>query len=88
MLQGLAKIAEELGCTQSQLALAWVIKNPDVSTALFGAGNLTQLEDNLAAIDVSKKLDAPLLARIEELLNNRPSPSMNWRYFTPNPPRR
>ena len=37
MLQGLGKIAEEIGVSQSQLALGWAIKNPDVSTAIFGA---------------------------------------------------
>ena len=88
MLQGIAKIADEVGCTQSQLAIAWAIANRDVSSCLFGAKDTTQLDDNLIALDVSKKLNGDVLGRIEEALGNRPTPSMNWRIFTPNPPRR
>ena len=40
MLQGLGTLAGELDCIQSQLALAWAIKNPDVSTAIFGASGV------------------------------------------------
>ena len=87
-LQGLAKIAEEVGCTQSQLALAWTLVHKDVSTCLFGATSHEQLENNLASIDVSKRMNSDILEKIEGVLNNRPTPSMNWRFFTPNKPRR
>ncbi|CAG9314361.1 unnamed protein product [Blepharisma stoltei] len=87
-LNGLKAIADELGCTQAQLALAWVIKNPDVSTAIMGASAPHHLEDNINSVDVLDKLSPEILARIEELLENRPAPSMHWRTFTPNPPRR
>ncbi|CAG9327988.1 unnamed protein product [Blepharisma stoltei] len=87
-LKGLQSLAEELGCTQSQLVLAWVIKNPDVTTAILGASSPGQLDENLAAVEVVKKITPEVLARIEDLLGNRPNPSMNWRTFTPNPPRR
>ncbi|CAG9327061.1 unnamed protein product [Blepharisma stoltei] len=87
-LQGLKSLADELGCSQAQLALAWVIKNPDVTTAILGASSPAQLDGSLAAVEVMKKLTPEVLARIEDLLGNRPAPSMNWRNFTPNPPRR
>ncbi|CAG9314360.1 unnamed protein product [Blepharisma stoltei] len=87
-LTGLKALAEELGCSQSQLALAWVIKNPDVSTAIVGASAPHHMDDNIGAIEVIKKLTPEVLTRIEDLLGNRPAPSMNWRTFTPNPPRR
>ena len=87
-LQGLAKIAEEVGCTQSQLALAWTLVCKDVSTCLFGATSQEQLESNLASIDISKRLNSDILEKLEGVLNNRPAPSMNWRFFTPNKPRR
>eukprot|EP00358_Blepharisma_japonicum_P003202 CAMPEP_0202948836 /NCGR_PEP_ID=MMETSP1395-20130829/14679_1 /ASSEMBLY_ACC=CAM_ASM_000871 /TAXON_ID=5961 /ORGANISM="Blepharisma japonicum, Strain Stock R1072" /LENGTH=321 /DNA_ID=CAMNT_0049651291 /DNA_START=71 /DNA_END=1036 /DNA_ORIENTATION=+ len=86
--EGLKAIADEIGCTQAQLALAWVIKNPDVSTAIVGASSIKQLEDSLGCVEVSKKLTPEILVRIEDALGNRPSPSMNWRNFAPNPPRR
>lgn len=88
MLQGLGNIAKELNCTQAQLCLAWVIKNKDVSLALFGASNLTQLEDNIGAVKVVKLLDQNILDRIEALLNNRPAPPTDFRTFTPRAPRR
>ena len=88
MLKGLAKIAEELNCTQAQLALAWVLVNKDVSTALFGASSVKQFEDNIQALKVVEKLDSNVLNRIEEVLVNRPTPETNFRTFTPHQPRR
>ena len=88
MLKGLAKIAEELNCTQAQLALAWVLVNKDVTTALFGANNLKQFDDNIQALKVVEKLDSNVLNRIEEVLVNRPTPETNFRTFTPHQPRR
>lgn len=87
-LQGLKAIADDLGCTQAQLALAWAIKNPDVSTAIVGASNPQQLNDSLGCIEVAKKLTPEVLERIESALGNRPTPAMNWRDFAPLPPRR
>ncbi|OMJ74589.1 hypothetical protein SteCoe_26446 [Stentor coeruleus] len=83
MFAGLKQISDDLGCTQSQLALAWAIKNPDVSTAIFGTNDKRQIIENIEAIGVAKKLDNALLEKIEKLLNNRPSPALNWRTFTP-----
>ena len=88
MLQGLKAIADELGCTQSQLALAWTLANKDVTTALFGANKPEHISDNLGALAVIKKLDRGILERIEGLLGNRPAPATNFRTFTPKEPRR
>mmetsp|Transcript_1521 Transcript_1521/g.3265 ORF Transcript_1521/g.3265 Transcript_1521/m.3265 type:complete len:346 (+) Transcript_1521:3-1040(+) len=88
MFQGLKAISEELGCTQSQLALAWTLKNKDVSTAIFGATRVEQVNDNIGAIEVSHKLTAEILARIEDLLNNRPTPPRNFRTWGAMPHRR
>ena len=88
MLQGLNKIAEELGCTQSQLALAWVIYNKDVSSALFGVSKAEQIHDNVKALSIMNKLDKGILDRIEDLLINRPNPPINYRDFALREPRR
>jgi aryl-alcohol dehydrogenase-like predicted oxidoreductase len=88
MLNGLGAIATELDCTQAQLALAWTLKNKDVSTAIFGASSLNQAESNLGAMEVVERLTPEVLERIEGLLNNRPAPGMDWMKFTPLPPRR
>jgi aryl-alcohol dehydrogenase-like predicted oxidoreductase len=88
ILQGLATVAEELGCTQAQLALAWTLVNKDVTLALFGASNSKQLEDNLQALKVVERLDKDVLEKIEGILGNRPQPALNYRTFTPLPYRR
>jgi voltage-dependent potassium channel beta subunit len=88
MMTALADIAKELGCTQSQLSLAWTLKNKDVSTAIFGATKISQVEDNVKAVEVYKKITPEIEAKIEELLNNRPKSAMNWKKWSPFPPRR
>jgi voltage-dependent potassium channel beta subunit len=60
----LGKIAADLGATTAQLAIAWCVKNPNVSTVITGATRLEQLQDNMKALEISKKLDANVLARI------------------------
>lgn len=88
MLSGLGTVATELGCTQSQLCLAWTIANKDVSTAIFGSTKAEQAKENLGALDVLPKLTPEVLSRIEELLGNKPTPPLNWRTWTPHAPRR
>ena len=61
----LAKIADELGVPLAQLALAWCLKNPHVSTVMLGATKTSQLEQNLGALDVVAKLGEAEMARIE-----------------------
>ena len=63
----LEAIAAELGCSVAQLAVAWCAKNPRVSTVITGASKLSQLRDNLRAVDVLPKLDAAVMARIDEI---------------------
>lgn len=66
-VSALGVIAAELGCTMAQLALAWVNKNPRVSTVILGASKLSQLQDNLGALAVTPKLTPELLARIDTI---------------------
>ncbi|TBR40240.1 MULTISPECIES: potassium channel beta subunit family protein [Dyella] len=61
----LAPIAADLGVTQTQLAVAWCLLNPHVSTVMLGASRLEQLEHNLRALDVVAKLDDAVIKRIE-----------------------
>lgn len=70
----LTKIAEEqLDCTMTQLALAWVAKNEDVSTVILGASKPEQIVDNLKALDVLPKLTPEVMQAIEDILDNAPS---------------
>ncbi|OMJ79956.1 hypothetical protein SteCoe_19909 [Stentor coeruleus] len=88
ILQSLKALADELGCTQSQLAIAWALKNPDVSIGIFGVSRESQIADNLGALSVMKKLDNVVLERIEKILDNRPTPPLDYRNFTPRAYRR
>jgi voltage-dependent potassium channel beta subunit len=63
--QRLQPIADELGVPMAQLALAWCLGNPHVSTVLLGASRLEQLEQNLDALDLLPRMDAALRQRIE-----------------------
>jgi len=62
----LGPIAEELGATVAQLAIAWVARNPRVSSVITGASTLDQLRDNLRAQPVIEKLTPEILQRIDE----------------------
>jgi voltage-dependent potassium channel beta subunit len=61
----LGEIARELGCTPGQLALAWCAGNPHVSTVITGASRVSQVEENMAALDVLEALDEDTRIRIE-----------------------
>jgi voltage-dependent potassium channel beta subunit len=60
-------IAAELGCSVAQLAIAWVAKNPHVSTVITGASKLSQVQANLGAVDVIAKLTPEVLAKIDAI---------------------
>ncbi len=64
-VEALRPIADELGCTLAQLALAWCTKNPYVSSVLTGASRPDQVTENFAAVEVIPLLDAEILARID-----------------------
>jgi voltage-dependent potassium channel beta subunit len=61
----LAEIARELGCSTAQLAIAWINRNPRVSTVILGASRLEQLQDNLGALAVTPRLTPEVLERID-----------------------
>lgn len=61
----LEAIAADLGGTVAQLAIAWINRNPRVSTVILGASKLAQLQDNLKALTLTPKLTPEVLARID-----------------------
>jgi len=62
----LAPIAAELGVSQAQLAIAWCLVNPHVSTVMLGASRLEQLEHNLDVLRLLPRLTPDVLARVEQ----------------------
>jgi aryl-alcohol dehydrogenase-like predicted oxidoreductase len=67
-VQKLQSIADELGITMAQLALAWVLRQANVASAIVGASQPQQVEDNVAASGID--LDAEILVRIDEALGD------------------
>ena len=63
----LEKLAAGLGCSVAQLSIAWVAKNPRVSTVITGASKLTQLQSNLGAVAVIDLLTPEVMAAIDEI---------------------
>ncbi len=70
-LRALAEVAAELGVTMSQLALAWCLRLPEVTSVITGATRPEQVRDNVKAAEL--KLDGATLARLEEILANDPN---------------
>ncbi|MER6587820.1 aldo/keto reductase family protein [Micromonospora chalcea] len=65
-VQRLKPLAEQAGLTMAQLAVAWVLQNPNVASAIVGASRPEQVHDNVKAAGV--KLDADLLKAIDEIV--------------------
>jgi voltage-dependent potassium channel beta subunit len=68
VVKKLQPIAQSLGCTLAQLAIAWCLKNPRVSSVILGATKPEQVTENLIALEVEKKIDAAVLSKIEAAL--------------------
>ena len=75
----LAPIAQELDCTLAQLAIAWCLTNPNVSTVITGASRPDQVTENMKAMDVVERLTPEILERIEDVVDNKPTPEADWR---------
>jgi aryl-alcohol dehydrogenase-like predicted oxidoreductase len=67
-VRALAPVAADLGCTLAQLALAWCLKNPHVTTVITGASRPAQVVENMGSLAVVPKLDAEVMARIESIV--------------------
>ncbi len=63
----LQAVAGDLGCTLAQLALAWCVRNPHVSTVITGATRVEQIMENMKALEVVPKLTPEVMARIDKV---------------------
>jgi voltage-dependent potassium channel beta subunit len=68
----LATVAADLKISQAVLAVAWCLKNPNVSSVILGASKGSQLEETLTATEAAGKLTPDVLERIEQILQNNP----------------
>uniref|UniRef100_A0A3Q1JVT4 Voltage-gated potassium channel subunit beta-1 n=1 Tax=Anabas testudineus TaxID=64144 RepID=A0A3Q1JVT4_ANATE len=79
-LKELTHIAEKLGCTLPQLAIAWCLRNEGVSSVLLGSSNASQLTENLGAIQVIPKMTAGITAEVDHILGNRPHSKRDYHH--------
>ena len=70
--QQLKGLADEMGVSLVHLAIAWCLKNPNVSTVILGASRHSQLLENLGAIEVLSKINDEVVERIETIMQNKP----------------
>jgi voltage-dependent potassium channel beta subunit len=75
----LEPITQKLNCSLAQLALAWCLKNPNVSTVITGASKPEQVVENMKAMDLVSALDDGIMEEIEKILENRPEPLSDYR---------
>ena len=64
----LQKMADERGQTMAQLAIAWVLRQPQMTSALIGASKVSQIEDAVGALG-NQRLSEEELSRIETILS-------------------
>ena len=70
----LARLADDAGLKIHHMALLWCLANPRVSTVILGASRLSQLADNLSALDQRARMTPDLLDAIDKVMGNRPPP--------------
>ncbi len=68
----LSKVSDEIGCSMAQLALAWCLKNPNVSTVITGASRPEQVDENMKALDIVSLLNPVIMSQIEAVLDGSP----------------
>ncbi len=69
----LGKVAKDLDASLSQMAIAWCLKNPNVSTVITGASRMEQMHENMKAMEVVEKLTPDVMEQIEKVLGNNPN---------------
>jgi aryl-alcohol dehydrogenase-like predicted oxidoreductase len=62
------RVSREVGCTPAQLALAYCLKNPQVSSVLFGSTNVSQIQENLQTLEVLPHINQEVMAQLRELI--------------------
>ncbi|MBV9999433.1 MAG: aldo/keto reductase [Verrucomicrobia bacterium] len=76
-VKAFCNLAGKIGLKPSVLAIAWCLKNPNVSTVILGASKVQQLEENLQASAAAEQLTPDLMERIEEIMGTKPPEPSN-----------
>ncbi len=74
----LETLAKRIGIPLAELAIAWCVKNPNVSTVILGASTVQQLQVNLHSLDHLGDLTDEVMEQVEQILQNKPEPPVRW----------
>ncbi|KAL4454213.1 hypothetical protein ABPG74_012170 [Tetrahymena malaccensis] len=88
IFQRFGEIAKKIGCTQAQLAMAWVLKNKDVSSAITSASSISQLEDTVKSLNFVSLITDEIEKEVNEIFGTQPKPEPCMRTWGMKPPRR
>ena len=81
-IKKLKQIAEEkLKCTLAQLAICWILLNPDISTCLIASNTLERIEEGIECVNIYKKIPIEVLKETEEILDNKPQTDLDYDNF-------
>ena len=69
-IRALAEVADSIGATLAQFSLAWILKNPHVSSVILGVSKVEQLEENLKALDVKERITDEVMKKVDEILKD------------------
>ncbi|EAR99998.1 aldo/keto reductase family oxidoreductase (macronuclear) [Tetrahymena thermophila SB210] len=84
LLNALSEQANKIGCTQTQLAMAWVLANRDVSTAITSASKPEQLDEIVKSLEVVKKITPEINKELDQILGNKPQVGIDYKTYMPN----
>jgi aryl-alcohol dehydrogenase-like predicted oxidoreductase len=65
-------LADQMGISLTNLAIAWTLKNPNVSTTILGASKVSQLQQTIKSLDFLPLLTSEIMERVEGILENKP----------------
>ena len=82
-LRQIKEIADEVGYSMAQLAVAWTVVNLKTTTCILGASKVSQLEENLKSLELIQKWTPELENKIEKVLGNKPDDWTNFLTWTP-----
>ena len=80
IVKNLKPIADKVGCDQAALAMCWVLKNKNVSSAITGASKVEQVYKSVKALEYLPKMTDEIMDEIEKILGNKPAP-LQRRFF-------
>lgn len=74
IVRKLKPVADKLGCSQAQLAMAWVLANPRISSAIMGASKVSQVHEAVKSLELLPKMTKDIMDEIDEIAGNKPEP--------------